>query len=736
MDEKNQFSNSRDGYSSPNHQVERLDPKTEKEWRSLADQVIESRRGKRYTSSNDVLLKAAERNKESPASPAFQLWIADNFSMDQNYNEAIRAYDHCIHSSQATSPLMTTQDLIAGALNHKGQLFHLKGDYVEAIHAFQELFRHRPQEKFAALQAGLIAEQIRNNDLALELYDSIASNESSANTDDPSQLARRCIERVHKSGASYSSGPAELADRLTHALEKQDMTQLKRLICISHFAIGPVGGHTGFETPEMFDKFLEDLKAGNIKVKRMLLGSGSKRYIPTQNWKGQYFQGEVTLIITQAPGGWQWTGVALHQPHEYWINKWRPSTSQTNDPLPFRLKAPWPKDQCFTAGGLWEYVGEQAGVLAAGPFAPLVAAGLATGCCGWGPRGYYYNSGPTHDEEDAFAIDFTRYRQYVPYDNESGGTPVLAASDGIVSMVRAGVANGNSSMANLVQVHHADPGNPADLTRFTSRYLHLEGPFKIPVSEGMPIRVGTRLGLMDDTGNSILDHLHFSIHDRQLPYPGAAEGRSVRPTPMSGVTLSDSDSNKCVKSDNIEYTGTNQMIYPQSYAGQNWLIIPVGLAANQQPPSIANQKWLMVLTGVAIINFKGNGSQWLRETLHLLPDIIAPMNYAINSYGIPIPATTQGYTLQFQVEQWAPHATPSSIFNKDHSVNSGFAVDAWRPNPFFTDMDVVSNQPIHNCFTGIKVDIAVSDIDAYFYRISYHISLIGKIRFGKPIIIL
>jgi hypothetical protein len=76
------------------------------------------------------------------------------------------------------------------------------------------------------------------------------------------------------------------------------------------------------------------------------------------------------------------------------------------------------------------------------------------------------------------------------------------------------------------------------------------------------------------------------------------------------------------------------------------------------------------------------------------------------------------------------------MYNKGQSVNSGFAVDVWRPHHFVTDTDVITNQTINNCFSGIVVDVAVSDIDAYFYRISYHITLIGKIRFGQPIIIL
>lgn len=441
-------------------------------------------------------------------------------------------------------------------------------------------------------------------------------------------------------------------------------------------------------------------------------------------------------MITQAPQGWQWTGIALHNPNEYWIDRWKPTEKQTNDPLPFELQAPWPKDQCFTAGGLWEYVIQQALVAGGGLIGGfLIAEGLsASSCCGWGPRGYYYNSGPTHDKQDAFAIDFTRYRRFVPYDNESGGTPVLAVREGVVKEVCAGVNSGDSSTANIVKIEHLDPDNPGDTNRFTSKYLHLEGPFKIPVSEGMSIRVGTRLGLMDDTGNSVLDHLHFSIHDRQLTYPGVPEGRSVRPTPMSGHNLGDSDSNKCVKSDNIEYNGSNKIIYPSSFVGQNWLLTPVALAANEAPlRSIEEQKWMLVLSGVANIDIKGNGSRWLRETIRLAPDLIAAIDYAINKFNIPTPAGS--YTKKFQVEQLVPHATMSSIYNKNHSVNSGFAVDEWRPHPFTSDTDVLTNNPINNIFSGIQVDVAVSDSDAYFYRISYHITLIGKIRFGQPFII-
>jgi hypothetical protein len=254
----------------------------------------------------------------------------------------------------------------------------------------------------------------------------------------------------------------------------------------------------------------------------------------------------------------------------------------------------------------------------------------------------------------------------------------------------------------------------------------------------MPIFVGNRIGLMDDTGNSVLDHLHFSIHDRNIPFPNAPSGASVRPTPMNGIRLEDGDSGTCVRSTNVEYTGEKPMKEVTAFAGQNWLIIPAATAANETPPGrIQDQKWLLVLSGVGITDIKGNSTAlWLHETVSMRPDLNAPLHYAINRHGIPRPPGTEGgtYWIGFQVEQWAPFATLSSIYNQGQSINSGFAVDVWRPNPFGTGTDAFTNAPLNNLFLGIQVDVAVRDTDAWLYRLSYNITLLGKIVFGNVII--
>jgi len=76
-----------------------------------------------------------------------------------------------------------------------------------------------------------------------------------------------------------------------------------------------------------------------------------------------------------------------------------------------------------------------------------------------------------------------------------------------------------------------------------------------------------------------------------------------------------------------------------------------------------------------------------------------------------------------------------SVFDQGPSVNAGFAVDVWRPNHFESGTNVVSGQPVNNIFTGVNADLAVNDSDAWLYRLSYNITLLGKIVFIAPPVI-
>lgn len=169
-----------------------------------------------------------------------------------------------------------------------------------------------------------------------------------------------------------------------------------------------------------------------------------------------------------------------------------------------------------------------------------------------------------------------------------------------------------------------------------------------------------------------------------------------------------------------------------SFAGQNWLITPAALAINEaKPTSIAQQTWLIQFSGVGILDLKGNNSNdWRREILTFYPDVSAPLQFAISRHAIPVPTSPNGHVSpSIVVEQIVPFAAISSAFEKaSGGADFGFAVDDWRPNPFFSATDA-SGHPVSNIFTGIDVDIAVRNTNAVIHRVSYQITILGKIAF-------
>ena len=727
-----------------------LDGRSAHEWRQLSAQVMTTRREGVCSNSNNALEAAIEREPQSPAAGAYLLWMADNLARDGHRTQSLSVYDKALESITANELLMPSIDWIGGTLLHKAQTAALANDIAAAVETYRALARHAPRNPDALFQAGLIMERERDYKRAADFYKKVANKRASSKASDPAELARRALQRLSVPDEAFSPTAEHVVDALETALSQRSGEQLRRLISTTHFSIGPLGGHAAFETETLLEQLCSDLgvgaDAGSIKVDRTLVGRGDKRYLRTFGWCGRWFTGDVVFFVRRSARGWQCTGCGIATPNQLWLEHWRPATLQTNQPLPFELLAPWPDGQCFEAGGLGPFVRDEMIIAFVAatywPFGAIAAAGLTLAfsarTCGFGVRGFYYNESSTHEDENQFAIDFSRYRRFVPYNNISDGTPVLAPRDGTVSWVTDGTPTGSDTASNTVHIQHGDPNDPADKTRYTSRYLHMEGPGRIIPSMGMQIWAGNRIGLMDDTGESVIDHLHFSIHDRRIVFPNTSLGGSVRPTPMNGVTLNDGESGKCVCSTNVETFGAPEMIFPTGFAAQNWVIIPVATAAGQTAPAaIQDQTWELLLSGVVLIDMKGvSTSQWRHETVHIMPDLNGPILQAATRYNIPLPPGTSGlnYNCNFQVEQHAPFSTVSQIFNQGESINSGFAVEVSRPHAYFTATDFFTNSPKDNLFDGIDVDAAVRDSDAYLQRLGYRITLVGKVVFS-PIII-
>lgn len=155
---------------------------------------------------------------------------------------------------------------------------------------------------------------------------------------------------------------------------------------------------------------------------------------------------------------------------------------------------------------------------------------------------------------------------------------------------------------------------------------------------------------------------------------------------------------------------------------QNALITPVPAPTpNHFPvfpghkPSTQTDKWLLVLTGVCIIDVQGNEpGTWRHETVHIDIDLNPLLTSTIESLG----GNTELVSFySFQVAQEASFAAMSSVFDQERvGVDVGFAVDAWRLSL------------VDDVFNGLDVDVAVLNNRATLSRISYHLTLLGKIH--------
>ncbi len=268
------------------------------------------------------------------------------------------------------------------------------------------------------------------------------------------------------------------------------------------------------------------------------------------------------------------------------------------------------------AGGLWTSVRLEALLLIVcglsavpivGPIFRVIASAIVSiislDPCGFGLGGFYYNDPASHFPsgfalDSGFAIDFNvpnfllndlalRHAQQdcvpipaVPLNMQ--GDPALACQGGTVTrVVTAALLPVMTQYGNGITVEVQHGGSTtmpvlngafsvcdwrgacavAPTTSVTyvsrgpisSRYMHFR-PAPLFVSMGMSVVQGSRLGIINSTGRSAFDHLHFELHDLTLPQGGGmAEtlGGTLRPTPMSGQTLTDGENGKCIHSDNI-----------------------------------------------------------------------------------------------------------------------------------------------------------------------------------------
>ena len=135
------------------------------------------------------------------------------------------------------------------------------------------------------------------------------------------------------------------------------------------------------------------------------------------------------------------------------------------------------------------------------------------------------------------------------------------------------------------------------------------------------------------------------------------------------------------------------IVFLDNFSGQNWLITPAAHGVGGSPPrTILDQKWLLVLSGVVEANLQGNSNAtWLNQTVSFLPGNSlslgiaineGPLNYAIDRYSIPRPSQDpKDYDTVFSVQNWAPFACLSAIFDQSESINAGIRCQRLASTP-------------------------------------------------------
>lgn len=547
--------------SSPQPLIE--NPTDDENWKVLSVQLAEARIDGEPTRINEDLREAAEAASTPGLAMVFEFWAAENHTKAGNFETAVDRYDDLL--DRFDEPVFLDMEFRGAILRKRATAEEELGRIDDALSTYDELV-----EETSGIQArphyrkGLAAERAGKDDIAIRAY------ENAARADDPhghhlaglDVMGLRAAERVKNPFDGFYTAEERLRHRIVDLLAEGAYDELAALASPTHFTVGPAGGCKGFvDTEGVVEQFVADAEQSDITVgPEDVTLAGASVYLPTQGWEGERFEGKVYFELSESPQGWSWEGIGVWEPGVIeWLDEnpeltgttpglrpkeWpspTPSPSPTASPTPtptpeptpqpkttkypaIDIAAPFDHTQKFRAGGY-----------------PLGSGGG----CGTGIAGYYYKQGPTHRSSRGakHAIDFTQYLGKWGTISAKGKR-VHSTNHGVVDTVVEKYKNGSNNGANKVEVDHLSKNRCGVYADYRSKYLHLTGKYDVPTSKGAHVKEGSLLGYMDNSGHSVVHHLHFNVRNK-------ASDESVRPSPMNGQHLSPSDAGKCVDSDNV-----------------------------------------------------------------------------------------------------------------------------------------------------------------------------------------
>ena len=495
------------------------DLETYTRWRQVCELVQSCRADGLPTAANDLLERMIAANPKDTLAPFFQLWLADNFLLAGDLRLSIAAYRQ-LHEKYSDRRFCG-EALGAIGLQSAAQAHARLGEVREAIATLAEAADNYGGACYPAnlaYTAGCIAERANLLPEAIEAFTTATKAEDPFRRtgEQCRDLAERCLRRLQSKRSGVRPSAEILAQELSTALSERNARALKELASPTHFSIAALGSERGFIDAEpVLEILLEDLAGSELKIfSEKLGGSGEKRYLDTAGWKGKLGSDVVRFILTWAPGGFEWGGIAFTPSSDapdgtHLFRMARPRDDDGGKPLPgdphdppdvpdpteppqpppigvsgagitvadLGMKSPWVSGSHFYAGGINAFVGRiamiQAAVIAGGPFAALLIDKLIPDAdCGFGFGGLYYGQPPTHQGRSFFAIDFASFGRIginlaalMPLEpasiairmletNQTFSHPCLAVADGIVVSVFSATPTGGTVTANHVEVDH------------------------------------------------------------------------------------------------------------------------------------------------------------------------------------------------------------------------------------------------------------------------------------------
>jgi len=547
-------------------------------WEELSASVIAARLGGMPTAVDKELEKESSALDGHLLSIAYKGWIAFNQMEIGQYVRAVKLYDKLVVESETHRKGPLPFDPALTLLRHRVDALRMMRSAKSAIQGAIDLSNaaSAPHPAFA-LEVARTAEGFGEYGIAEKWYKQTiaittkkrgqhyrARSTVEGTSAFYREVAIRDLERLRREPDMLQT-PEVLAQGIADAISERDYKKLARYASRTHFNV-TFGCHSVYvgadETSERLIKVLGSAFAGPFE----LIYRGAHCQLSVGHFKVGNALQPLKLILRKWVRGWEWTGIVAHD-SDYWVPDFPRAPKETNQPLSIRIVGPWQSGKKFMAGGFrhpWH------GLAALGDIDPISRTIRACSSeCGFGLRGFYYNEAISHNGHEAFAIDFTSYEQCNPYASPIDRWPVLAPADGLVVGVESSIPDGSDRGSNTVELIHPAGTPPC---KYLSRYLHLARTPIIPVSEGMFLRRGAALGFMDDTGNSAMPHLHFSIHDQSMgPHRNMVTssvsapimfGPSVRATPMAGQRLDDADDGRCVDSRNAGVLPTVRVSRP------------------------------------------------------------------------------------------------------------------------------------------------------------------------------